>query len=427
MHARALSEWLKQPTLDPSPEIPHFVATILYTAKYLGKSGGLLRTGRFLAREVLYRAYSNVEPVRADVEVFIDFLRDELRDPKALSMILEGLTDINEDVRIESIRLLENLSHIPEVLEGLAASLNDPDPGVRTLAGQSIARHGSPIVVGLLGKIVRGEKPRARLEAVRTLGLLGPPAQAALEEALGSDEPEVRAEAALLLGEQGRDAGTDLIIELLRSPAHSAYHLRAINILSNIQVNLPTDVAVASLKHTDWQVRQACAKALGVAKVVESVPTLIDALKDNSSGVRHEVARALGLIGDPRARPGLTEVVEKDRDKDVRQAAKEALVQFSEVQGVIDLLRSNDRDALLQATIELGVLQSREAIPPLIEATGNGDPEIRREVARVLGKIGDSGALACLETLAKDDPNPGVRKVATLAIMFIKMKAGRSS
>ncbi|MGD0041822.1 MAG: HEAT repeat domain-containing protein, partial [Isosphaeraceae bacterium] len=594
--------------------------TILDAARYVGRISGL-RGARRLEKEVAFRS-----PMLFRSNYFIEFIRGELRDPRALKIILEGLTDVNEDVRIEAIRLLENLGHIPEVLEGMAASLDDPDPGVRTLAVQTIAKHGGPKIFDLLRTVVRGDKPRARLEAVRTLGalenpaqpaledalgsndpavrveaalllgerghdagkdlivealrssdqsrdhhravralgkvggasefpllfdliddargediklavvgaiheiagrmiaepsgseivdllratvhsdkprtrleavrtlgLLGPPAQAALEEALMNGDTEVQLEAALLLGEQGRDAGKDLIIGALRLSARSQDHLRAIRTLGKVgdastypllldqldadrediqcaaveaigslniatgpvdivdrfairsrnkpaakrlidavlslaslhKVAIPADVAANLLKHSSWNVRQDCAKALGVAKAAESVPALIKTLGDSDYDVRREAARALGLIGDSRARPRLVKLADKERDDGVKAAAKEALIQLDATQGRIDLLSSHDPDARRRAAVELGEIHCQEAVPALIEATGDVNAEVRREAAMALGLIHDPVARACLERLAKGDPDQRVQRAALGAIKMIE--EGQSS
>jgi HEAT repeat protein len=45
---------------------------------------------------------------------------------------------------------------------------------------------------------------------------------------------------------------------------------------------------------------------------IEAVPALIKTLKDPDYDVRREAAKALGLIGDSRAKTPLNEIVKKD-------------------------------------------------------------------------------------------------------------------
>ena len=92
-HALALAEWLRAPTLDLQAEAPHLVATILDSAKYVGEFRGMEGL-RSPGREVYSRS-----PVLFDSSYFLQFIREELRDPRALTMLLDGLVDINDDVR----------------------------------------------------------------------------------------------------------------------------------------------------------------------------------------------------------------------------------------------------------------------------------------------------------------------------------------
>jgi Caspase domain/HEAT repeats len=160
-HAMSISEWLTDPTLPLEPEIPHLVATILDSARYGSEFRGLF--DRRIERELLTRTIGSPEVgLQFDLSQFIYYIRDQLQDPKALTMILEGLADINEDVRIQSITLLENMGPIPEVLDGLASSLNDPDPRVRETAGRTLAEHGTDKTVSILTQVAtyrhRGKK-----------------------------------------------------------------------------------------------------------------------------------------------------------------------------------------------------------------------------------------------------------------------------
>ncbi len=332
MHAMAMSEWLRSPTLDTAPEIPHLVATILDAAKYVVKIDDVLGA-RSSGSTVAYRS-----PVLLDSKYFIEHFRGELHDPRALTLILDGLTNINEDVRVAAIRLLENLGHIPEIMEGLTASLDDPDPGVRTTASQTIAKHGGPKIVDLLCTVMRSDKPRARLEAVRTLGLLREPAVAALKKAFKSHDDAVRVEAALLLGEQGQSEGKELIVGLLGSPAHPQDLPRAI-------------------------------RALGRMGDTSAFPLLLDLLEDNRPSVQSEVVNA------------------------VRAVAGQAIAKHCDQEKIIDLLlatvRSDRPRARREAVRTLGLL----GVPgqaALAEGLSSGDAAVRVEAALLLGEQGRS-------------------------------------
>src|ERR1700731_4379291 len=110
------------------------------------------------------------------------FIKDQLNDPRALTLILSGLTDINTDVRIASIELLENVGPIPEVFDGLANALDDPDENVRNVAGETLASYGGERTVGILSQALQSQNPRARITAALALALMKKRGQAALRD-----------------------------------------------------------------------------------------------------------------------------------------------------------------------------------------------------------------------------------------------------
>jgi HEAT repeat protein len=67
-------------------------------------------------------------------------------------------------------------------------------------------------------------------------------------------------------------------------------------------------------------------------KAERDVEGLIKALKDENGFVPVNAAKALGEIGDTRAVEPLTEAL-KDKKKDVREAAKEALKKIKAKKG----------------------------------------------------------------------------------------------
>lgn len=78
----------------------------------------------------------------------------------------------------------------------------------------------------------------------------------------------------------------------------------------------------------DPTVRAACCKALGLHGEVQDVPLLITRTKDEATAVRWEAAKALQKIHSPQAIDPLMELLARDQDPDVRQAAATALGQY---------------------------------------------------------------------------------------------------
>jgi len=80
----------------------------------------------------------------------------------------------------------------------------------------------------------------------------------------------------------------------------------------------------------DVVLRRKAATKLGTLILIDgaAMPALIDALRDSDAEVRANAARSLGVYSGPRggeALPPLREILERDPDAKVRQAAAKAI------------------------------------------------------------------------------------------------------
>jgi HEAT repeat protein len=82
---------------------------------------------------------------------------------------------------------------------------------------------------------------------------------------------------------------------------------------------------IRALWHDEMLVRGSAAVILGRIGDSRAVPKLIDTLADPEATVRQSAARALGCIGDVRAKSALLSRAHDDRDKHVREAARESI------------------------------------------------------------------------------------------------------
>jgi HEAT repeat protein len=69
----------------------------------------------------------------------------------------------------------------------------------------------------------------------------------------------------------------------------------------------------------------------------------------------------------------------------------------------------------------LGAIGDRQAVPPLIQALGDGNSDVRAAACRALGQIGDPQALPHL-IQALEDEDEDVRWAAREAVEQIKAK-----
>ena len=179
--------------------------------------------------------------------------------------------------------------------------------------------------------------------------------------------PETYA-AVLELGRIGNPRAIDVLVEALgrrdgvaRSAARELGRLQA-------------ERAVAPLASllADAEVNQSAAEAL-VQLGAKAVPTLMDALRSNSSAARRLAAAALGNVGDRAAVELLVQVLRDDPDWAARTAAASALGQLKDgraIWALVNTLKLRDevapeRQAALQELREAAKLALRRIGDPL--------------------------------------------------------------
>lgn len=413
-HGMALAEWLRHPTIPLRPEVPHFVATILDSARQQDHEGVLM------SRRNLHRSPDLFDSF--DSGYFLEFIREELNDPKALILILEGLSDENEDVRVQSIRLLEHLGPVPEVLNALQSSLDDPDASVRRRAGATLAKHGGKQTIEILSEATRGPNLRARLTAVQALGLMGNKAHKTLNEALNCDDERVQAEAALLLCEQGQKSGVPILVEKLQTVLGRQKD-RLIEALGESRDLRAIESLADLLPGNTHRVRAII--ALGTTGGDQAYELIVNFLYDANDNVKCAAAEAVDAIDSKK---GIERIVDALASSEfdhrsrfprlVQNIAKKRKAKLpTDLQ--VKLLRVPDWNVRLESAIQLGKAKSQEAAEALIEALGDNDNDVRREVAKALGRIGDARAVDRLKDIGEKDSDEKVKKAAKAAVKRI--------
>jgi HEAT repeat protein len=209
--------------------------------------------------------------------------------------------------------------------------------------------------------------PDVRYHAARTLCVIGPPAVPDLAEALTNPNPDVRWNAAVVLGRI--DLGDQTVvavralIQALGDPSVSYYAGEALGRIGSAdaigEMGVALPAVIAALKDPDPRVRASAATALGLmgSAAAPAVPRLVAVLKDTEGTVNYSAAEALGRIGPLAA----------------------------------------------------------AAVPDLIEAMGN--PRVRYDAVLALGRIGP-GAIAAVPALteARNDPDRDVGDAAVRAL-----------
>ncbi|HZR18193.1 MAG TPA: HEAT repeat domain-containing protein [Verrucomicrobiae bacterium] len=283
------------------------------------------------------------------------------------------------------VAAIEALAHIddPTSIRPVFGALRSPDPAICIAAVTALSRAGAAEAVAPVYALLKSRNPQIRAVAVEGLGRLqAAEALEAISGLLQDSQWEVRRQAAETLG-RFRDA-------------------RAVGPLS------------AALADSDGDVREAAAMSLGNLGDARAIGPLVLALKDPSSSVRRIAAATLSRIDTdwsslPEARAAAEELKPAlhDHDPGVRHFVGHLLAAISGAQS---------SSVPLAAGGEFQPEQRRKmAVKCFLQILADPDRDLRQAAAEALGQLADQSSHLPL-TRACSDPDPGVRRSATLAL-----------
>ena len=198
-----------------------------------------------------------------------------------------------------------------------------------------------------------------------------PAAVSTLVEALHDKNQKDRAGIAVVLGRLGADAARPTLVEALKDDDIQvrANAAEALWRMEQHPAAVPALIAVLQAKHPFWQY-EAVVKVLGAIglEAKAATPALIERFKDDSYGLRVEIARTLGKIG-PGAKaavPMLRDALKDDPSEVVRMAAAEGLGGIGP--------------------------EARSAVPALVDALDDEELSVRRQAATALQAIDGEAA-----------------------------------
>ncbi len=314
--------------------------------------------------------------------------------------------------------------------------MDSKDPSVRENAIRTIILYGPRAKDAVPTFIKELKKPyldiSCKVNAAIALGLLPikgehvDEAVTMLKRLLNDEQAIVRMHAALALGQMGNEAKA--AIPTLLSKMHD---------------------------RSTWEIRKACALALGkvaVPKEAKKPPdTLVirglkAALLDTCQQVRIEAAQSLVLLGPPGSAEDKSSVIARLRqaadkpgeDKTVRIWCHVGVMRMTgKVEGKhLAFIRKMLDDPILgvrcQAARALGVMgpSAKEAVPDLVAALNDRDVIMIAWAATALGQIGKpaNAAVPALEKVAKkyETEHPDLKAGAQAAIAAIKKPAPRA-
>src|SRR5262245_26914506 len=200
--------------------------------------------------------------------------------------------------------------------------LQDPDPSAQRKAVEALRLGFEVQAVPVLNRAVETGGPSVRIEAIRALAHIQPPAPesiATLTKAMPDTDPATQEAAAAALGDLG---AVSILAQALKDPDKDVRR-NAVRPLRRVVIRDRSSTATSAvvtaladaLKDPDAGVRRAAASSLGAIgpEAVDAIPRLAATTKDRDPSVRNATIEALGRIGSPAAVPILVQALKDPR------------------------------------------------------------------------------------------------------------------
>ncbi|KOX01570.1 oxidoreductase [Streptomyces sp. NRRL B-1140] len=266
----------------------------------------------------------------------------ETLPPGTGTALAAALRDTAAEVRAAaaaSLReLVETLPAEPDLRDGLAAALTEPDPVVRA-AALDVLRALRLGDAALFADALADSDIAVRIEAVRALvsvdaagelaGAAGTDPSREVRVAIAKGLATVSAERPAGDGQDGGDpspGATEAALTGLLDDPDALVRAAAYGALGITGCPAPLAArAVAALSEPAWQVRAGAATALSVADAEVAVPALAKALADTNADVRKAAVLALTRHRSTEEARAALATATTDSDADVRAYAGRAL------------------------------------------------------------------------------------------------------
>jgi len=238
------------------------------------------------------------------------------QDAMAASVATAGLSDQSPAVRRLSIEILDKLS-LPQKNSKLVAALHDEDPGVRQAALRALEHAGAASELLAATDLLNDPDAEVRQQAILSLSKvtdLSPGLESQIRPLLHAEHLGVRARAANVLLQYAPDPEAESTLISMANADDPQCRLLALNALTEAGYSKLYNLVEKALKDPEASVRAAAAGALQKLSPQDCVSTLIQALNDEDTYARQEIARALGNVDQPALTPTLQALADPARE-----------------------------------------------------------------------------------------------------------------
>jgi len=271
---------------------------------------------------------------------------------------------------LEDVETLQETNYVVSFDKLCEIALQDEDPGVRTLAIQTLWESEDPALIPQFLDILENDtETETRAQAASALGrfvYLGELEELAedkfheVEEHLlrimnSEAHPLIRRRALEAMGFSGRESVADHITEAYEY-GDEDWLASALFAMGRSGASRWKPEVLDNLSHESNRVKLEAAKAAGELYIEEAVPELLGLLEDLDAEVRVVVAWALSEIGGDDVREALEALQEETTDEAELEALENALdnLAFTEDMPTLDLFDfdQDDLDEMMNFDIE---------------------------------------------------------------------------
>jgi HEAT repeat protein len=367
-------------------------------------------------------------------------------DTEALA--LAGVSSKRPSVRRHAIRLLGAFG-FPSALEPLRAAIKDPDRRIAELAIAGLGTLDDPHVDDVLAEVAASPDDALRCAVMRAASNRNTPrAIALLTKGIADSAAWVRYYAAQGLGRHGAIAAPEtsrLLIERLRDNAPQV-RIAAIEALSRLGSPEAWEAVRRAAASNDPDERRAGLVGVGMHAREGATPILIEAAKSSDPATRLVAVSGLARLDEPRALAALEDAV-SDATPEVRDAALSLLAERQDeaaahvlvdcalradaehpvhralsrpgaarIRAILARLKSADDRIAPVLVAALSRMHLDSATVALFDVLALSNPAARAAAASALVAANANGAHEKVSLLAKNDPDPEVRRVCLAAL-----------
>ena len=310
----------------------------------------------------------------------------EFNSPKAFDTLLKCIQQDQGALKIAAVQALVEIKD-PKIIPATIKLASDSEPEIRKLAVAGLARMRGEKAIKTLVSVLKDSDRSVQLEAIEGLGDSKEKAVVSrLANFLESDDREIQLITVEAIAKLGEKRVLPKLLDILDKEIHD---------------------------HAPSENTTRLVKALQRFRDPRSVLPLCQLLDSEDAKLRKRVVESLGVVGDAAARPALERILQRDSVDEVRAAAAKALGDLGDPAAVDALTTALNEtsEVRIKALVSLARFKSANALPVIRQMLVDPLPQIRYQIANLLGEVGDQSAIPDLEQLAADD-EPMVQRAA---------------